>query len=318
VVAGAGAASEINRHTWHMPSRGPYYVIETSYGKFRMKLSYIYDITRTNKTHYILTINGREKDGKRVQCISVTVPSDVSVVYATLNWLESNQACYIVSYEGNKSLSQHLVHLACTIIKKASPHIKYIRLDDMSKLECTVPPPQNKVIVPLSHFYIAFHGATWYESKFGAVIEKESLRQIYYDLLRNFDDPGHKPAWFNFGNEELSDILMPLFTKCHTWREFFSAIAATYADNKCAMVYPWLLSAILHIMDNSREYEGKGWIFDINGPLIKTVKYVSYADGRGGTGGGGTRRRARDVEIGKPIINEALEYASWLPRARAK
>jgi hypothetical protein len=295
-------------------------IIQTYYGVFRLKISPFYDRDRKTVLEYMLLITGKDKEGNKTQCLSVTVPVKTDRAY--MSWLEYNESCYIVSYEPNKSLAQHMVHLACTIIKEESPHIKYITLKDMSKIKCDLPSPQKQVTVPLMHFYVAFHGKTWYEDKFGAAIDSDVIRDLYHTLLRNFDDPAHKPDLFRFENEDLAAILQPIYDASSTWREFFSAIAAAYGSDKCAMVYPWLLSALLHIMDGQLVYEGIMWKFDIRGQSIKTVKYKSFVD-TGKYGGSRqqrlrrlTRRRARDVEIGNPNISNSLEYASWL-RARA-
>jgi hypothetical protein len=183
----------------------------------------------------------------------------------------------------------------------------------MSKITCDLPSaalaPSHKVSVSLVHFYIAFHGKTWYEDKFSAVIADEEQREQYYTLLRNFDDPGHKPAYFNFCNDDLNEILYPLFETSSTWREIFSAISAAYADSKCAMVYPWLYNAMLHIMDGRRPYENR-WMFDIRGPSIKTVKYKSFINtGKyGGSQQRLTRRKIRELNLADPAIRDTLKY----------
>jgi hypothetical protein len=295
-------------------------IIQTYYGVFRATITKNYDRDRITIREYVLSIRGKKKEGNNYPCFSVSIPADTTQHNAHISWIEYNDTCHIKTYEPGKSLSQHLVHLACTIIKDKFPHITHITLQDMSKITCELPPPNNKVVVSLPNFYIAFHGKTWYEDKFDARIQLDDYREEYNTLLRNFDDPSHKPAWFNFGNEHLADVLYPLYDASSTWREFFYAIAAKYGSDKCTIIYPWLNNALMLIMDQRQIYEGVYWIFDINNPKIKHVKYNVFANsdkydgGRGGTGPKYTRKRTRTphAHIADIRVHYDLDYAAWL------
>jgi hypothetical protein len=117
-------------------------------------------------------------------------------------------------------------------------------------------------------FHIAFHESTWYEYYFDAKLVKD--HEKYIKLKENMRNPDKKPSRkhkndespFNFINKQLQEELMPLYDKTKTWSEFFQVIEEKYKKDKCAVIYPWLSSAMSTIFEGNL-YETPKWYIDL-------------------------------------------------------
>jgi hypothetical protein len=208
----------------------------------------------------------------------------------TIMWIEKvGPVCYLTSNDV-KNLSQHAVNLAFTIARDINPLCLRYELDDLSSFKCVLP-DGHRPVVSMKPFHIAFHGATWYEQYFGAKLVKG--HSLYKRLKLNLYDSSKKPATFSFKHKELDEDLAPLYASAHTWNDFFQAIHAKYGDKKCTAVYPWIMSAMLHIFDNNNIFENPKWYIDLreNAEEVKTpaIPFRSYED----TLTGGTRKHKK-------------------------
>jgi hypothetical protein len=112
--------------------------------------------------------------------------------------------------------------------------------------------------------YLLFHGKTWYEDKFNAVMCNSDIYKVYREKAdKNFDDPCKKPAVFDFINTEVKEKLGPLYLDSKTWRQFINKIAEKYEKDKYKLIYDWYRSAVYTIFDGMEI--NQDWKIDISG-----------------------------------------------------
>jgi hypothetical protein len=111
--------------------------------------------------------------------------------------------------------------------------------------------------------YLLFHGKTWYEDKFDAVMCNSDIYKLYREKAdNNFDDPVKKPPIFNFINNEVKEKLEPLYLSSKTWREFINKLIEKYDKIKYKLIYDWYRSAIYTIFDDMEI--NQNWKIDIS------------------------------------------------------
>jgi hypothetical protein len=111
--------------------------------------------------------------------------------------------------------------------------------------------------------YLLFHGKTWYEDKFNAVMCNSEIYKLYREKAdSNFDDPLKKPPVFNFMNTEVKETLEPLYRDSKTWREFIHKLVEKYGTIKYKLIYDWYRSAIYTIFDGMEI--NQNWKIDIS------------------------------------------------------
>ncbi len=244
----------------------------------------------------MLLYNRTGNINKNGQCISVTVPILESQTSAHINCSEYDNTCPVITPDSNTCLATHMIHLVATIIRKDAPHITHIVVDDMSKLKCELPPGSDvsHLILPLSHFYVAFYGKTWYEHTFGAVMCDHDMQEEYMRLINRRDDPAWKPEYYSFPRNEIYDMLCELYKSTLTWREFFDKIANQYGIYKNAVIFPWIICAITGMMSGSRLYNCGEWEFEIGGlPMVEYRAYKMTPRMSGGAARTGHQQRSR-------------------------
>jgi len=96
--------------------------------------------------------------------------------------------------------------------------------------------------------YIALHGKTWYESKFHAKIEDDTIRQLYEDRKRVLNDSEAK-AMFNVKRLQIQDAhisksdqdrVVKEFDSAATFAEFFRNLRLEFAEDYCVVTYRWV------------------------------------------------------------------------------
>jgi hypothetical protein len=173
-------------------------------------------------------------------------------------WVEADEECTFERYI-QKGLAQYMTQLGITLVKKLNPNIKTLSLEDTSSFLCKL--PNNKEIrVPMKSFHIAFHGATWYEYYFNAKLKN---RYEEYVKLKENMYKKDKPNTFDFINKDLQRELMPLYKEASCWYDFFKMIEEKYNKHKCAIVYPWIQSAMNDIFKDDNIYENTKWYIDL-------------------------------------------------------
>ena len=255
-----------------------YQIIKTAYGKFELRIGEIKDRDTQEIQEYTINLGSKE-----TKCINLTIPSKyTNHRWGNLLFVKGKGVCSIDKHISDK-FTQHMVLLSFTIARNLNPNLMGVVLEDESGFMCNLPNGKS-IQVAMKDFHLAFHESTWYEYYFDAMIVRDN--NIYIDLKANFRNPDYKPQYFDFRNSELQDILQPLYESTYTWREFFDLISETFGSKKCAIVYPWLKSALYIIFDNNNIFENIKWYinFEENKMKNKTplIQFLSYASQKGG------------------------------------
>ena len=191
-----------------------------------------------------------------------------------------------------------MVKLAFTIVKEVAPHVKTIELDDSSVFSCDLDNGRSFGI-SIALYELAFHQATWYERHFNAKLITETANKAYLKAKEGFDKP--KPEKFDFLNNSLNQLLMPIYINTTTWKEFFAEIYKI--DKKCRIMFPWYIRAVASAM-GGMACAGQTRIIDIYKSPNELVEYNEVR-----MGGGETRKF---MEYGEPTdyILEGFGYIS--------
>lgn len=231
-----------------------WYTVKTEYGKFQLKIVVTLDRNTNQPKSFTINIGSKTK-----QCVQLQVPArETNKTDALLIWVEADEECSLERYI-QKGLAQHMVLLGITLVRQINPKIKTISFDDTSSFKCALP-DDTEIRVPMKAFHIAFHGSTWYEYYFDAMLKQDHAK--YCDSKKNLYDPHYKPDEFNFINGELQEELEPLYNASSTWYEFFQRISKKYDNKKCSVIYPWISSAITSIL-NGNLYDHPKWYIDL-------------------------------------------------------
>ncbi len=247
-----------------------FYVIPTI-GQFKVSVTPYYHFYDKTKIEYSVLNVGGGFD----KCVNITYHSEDSPrnTEAILSWAEViNKSCTTDSQAIKGDATVKMVQLAFTILQEIAPYVTWISLRDMSFFMCDTPEGKRKVALP--PFHIAFHDKTWYEDKFHATLLDPNDHQRYRACVQALHtDP--KPGRFEFINDRLTELLAPLYTSSATWKEFFTWIEKHYPRDKCALVYPWIESALSHVFKENGGgdlYTGKEWKIDLK-PIPKIHYY---------------------------------------------
>jgi len=191
-----------------------------------------------------------------------------------------------------------MVKLAFTIVKEVAPHIKTIELDDSSVFSCELDNGRSFGI-SIALYELAFHQATWYERHFDAKLITETANKAYLKAKEGFDKP--KPEKFDFLNNSLNQLLMPIYINTTTWKEFFAEIYKI--DKKCRIMFPWYIRAVASAM-GGMACAGQTRIIDIYKSPNELVEYNEVRMGEGET--------RKFMEYGEPTdyILEGLGHIS--------
>lgn len=191
-----------------------------------------------------------------------------------------------------------MVKLAFTIVKEVAPHVKTIELDDSSVFSCDLDNGRSFGI-SIALYELAFHQATWYERHFNAKLITETANKAYLKAKEGFDKP--KPEKFDFLNNSLNQLLMPIYINTTTWKEFFAEIYKI--DKKCRIMFPWYIRAVASAM-GGMACAGQTRIIDIYKSPNELVEYSEVRMGEGET--------IKFMEYGEPTdyILEGFGYIS--------
>lgn len=141
-------------------------------------------------------------------------------------------------------------------------HIDFL---DNSHFLCALP-NKSPVKIHLCHYYFLFHrGKTWYHDKLGAYPLLADERELYDSFASNFDDPNMKPPTFDFRNDDLSQLFLPIWRATKTWRAFIDKIKVL--PDICQKVYPWYYNAA-NLLTNRRAMPNT-WCID-----VRRLKYT--------------------------------------------
>jgi hypothetical protein len=252
--------------------------------------TFYYTITkekdRNSGTIKSFTINIGTEHNKCVQIMIPPRESDTKDAY--LIWVKSEERCSMERYI-QKGFAQHILNLGITIARDINPSLETVSFLDDSSFKCTLP-DNTTAKVSMRDFHIVFHESSWYEYYFGAFLEKN--HEIYLKEKMNMYNPKYKPEDFLFLNDDLKDILTPIYESTETWHDFFQAIQTKFENKKCSVVYPWIRNALYMIFE-SGSYMGFKWIINIKQSekdgKLQNIEFKSYSVVR--KGGKYTRRK---------------------------
>lgn len=231
-----------------------FYTLTTAYGKFQLKIVLLLDRNSNKPNAFNINIGSKTK-----QCVQINVPArETNKTDALLIWVEADEECSLERYI-QKGIAQHMIILGITLVRQINPNIKTISFDDTSSFKCKLP-DNTEIKVPMKAFHIAFHGSTWYEYYFDAMLKKD--HHVYLESKKNMYNPYYKPKEFYFINDELQEELEPLYQNTSTWYEFFQLISKKYGNKKCGVIYPWISSAISMMLDGNL-YDNPKWYIDL-------------------------------------------------------
>jgi hypothetical protein len=267
-----------------------YYIISPIY-TFKVSVILVKHFRDSSKLlHTELTV--RSNYDKCVNII-IPLPDEDNSKELKLSWKELQKNKYNVNKEIIKGTTTvEMVRLALFIAQKIAPYTEYATIDDMSFFYCDTPLGVEKTTLP--PFYIALYGKSWYEDKFNATMTNKNDYAKYKQSINSMSDYKFKPDYFksdfNFGNNQVENILLPLYIKTNTWVDFFKSIINHYPQDKYILMYPWLENIIKMIFRESGGdslYSGMSWTIDLkNIPEMKdykvnselNAKFDKYAD----------------------------------------
>lgn len=254
------------------------FIVMPTIGKFLVHVKKYYH-ARSGILDYYSVMIGTDP---RKACVNIRAPYD-SDEPLHLSYVTSEVACTLDNITPMKGLATvQMIQLGITIARELAPKSTHLELEDCSHFPCTSPEGDIRKM-PLAPFYIAFHGKTWYEDKFGAVLQNPLQRAEYEVGIRNLDNPASKPKSFRFMNKDIADLLFEMYEISDTWNELFIKIEKRYGNKKCWIVQPWIEEAMSHVFGKPL-YEMKKWIIDLRN--VPTISYYELDDIAPTLGGG--------------------------------
>lgn len=256
----------------------PEAVIKTDKGTFYLTITPFKNRNTGQSEYYTISLGGKTN-----KCVQLKVPDIHNPNQeGLLIWVESEISCYFFANTTNK-MAIHMVNLGFTIAKDINPNCNRYIFDDCSSIKCKLPNGKSQV-VSMKPYHIVFHGETWYEKYFGAKLV--SNHSIYEKGKLGLCDSAKKTKTFDFIHSDLQEILTPIYDNSATWYDFFREIDTVFKEKKCAMVYPWLVSALLVIFDNNYIFENPKWYIDLSENKLAektpSISFISHAVMRGG------------------------------------
>ena len=259
--------------------------LKTTFGTFRIRITE--SSPRKNVIlSYLYSIGGKNN------CLQISIPNEENPEVGDLLWIETERGeCELDGISIRRELTHKMVLLLITFIKERHPTIHTLRLLDDSKLKCVLP-NGKKATYSMMYHNLAFHQKTYYEKNFNARMISEEEEEKYKRILTSFEDPSKKPKDFVFNNSSLQTILLPIWDKTSTWKEFFKEIENVYGDKKCIYVYPWIKDAISSIFGDYTI--NQNWYINLeNNNLIYQIEYTIQ---RGGNRRRTTRKRSKEID----------------------
>jgi hypothetical protein len=261
-----------------------YYVMPTI-GQFKVTITEKKHPYNSSKLlHTTLNVGGHYD-----KCVNITIlpPEARDSKELKLSWAEIHKKqCTVDSQVIRGTATVEMVNLAFTIARGIAPYAEYVTLDDMSYFYCNTPKGEEKVTLP--PFHIALYGKTWYEDKFKATMVNKADYAKYKECIKAINDDRLKPEIFNFGNDTVEEILLPLYKESKNWGEFFKLIAKHHPRDKCVLMYSWterVIEMIFKELGGSKLYSGEKWVIDLNN--IPKIHYYeidkSYITLKGGS-----------------------------------
>ena len=171
-----------------------------------------------------------------------------------INKIDYNERC---ATKGNLPRGTGTRHMLLTALSYMLAHdefgsaIKHVTLDDASKVPCRMGEGKMQD-VSLMYLYIALHGKTWYQEKFGAFVHNVTLRETYAANLERLTDSDFKGGvpieamrdrmLLASVDHATVDAILALYASaaCTNLRTFFKQINERFKDTFCVVTNRWL------------------------------------------------------------------------------
>lgn len=193
--------------------------------------------------------------GGQKKCIVMSIYLD-KFSHPNLDAYSHHEKCNV---SGDLLHGKGTVHMLRTAIRFAHalfPEIHYMpfELIDLSYIPCA-----HGYELSLPHYYIAYHGKTWYEAKFKATPAQGS--ETYRDAVHAFEPILQQPLSLSFSSfattyhvpPPLRHVLEPLYTKASSMKDFLNTLK-TYEGN---IYRTWLERFVEEHVPGLR---GKSWL----------------------------------------------------------
>ena len=248
------------------------YAVETEIGKFRVTKTTHYNY-RNEYDYEMLKVGGKD------YCIEYRFKKGK----VELQWIDKdNKICTLDHRELGDKKTVFFFYLSVELLKTYVSVSKILLLDD-SHINCKLP-DDSIISIHLQWYYFLFHGKTWYEEKFEAYPDPAYHPDLigYENTKQNLRNPKKKPKDFDFINDDLNRIFVPIYESTATWYEFFYKIKDM--RDRCSLVSLWYKNAMRYILD---AVIPQYWIIDVNDAtkieyikrkLRANTKNVNYRD----------------------------------------
>jgi hypothetical protein len=200
------------------------FLAKTAFGTFQVKI--------TNRTYISI--------GAKKNCVQIGYNTDLNE--ATLDWLGTEQGgCEQngKTIKGTDTIA--MTDLGFTILKNLYPDVKqWIKLRDSSKFNCNLP-DGNRYPISNMIYNLLLNGETYYQKKFKAVPLFDEAYPAYETFYSSWKSKP-LPSSFSFQNNDLSEMLMPIYKRSNNWQQFFQELYTIYGRNTCLIMHSWYLN----------------------------------------------------------------------------
>lgn len=203
--------------------------VKTSFGTFHTKW-----------TDNLLSVGGKD------WCVQLDKKEDGTAMLEYLG--TENKVCELSGIGIKGDATKQMTYLAFTIFRKKYPDITTVNLIDTSNISCSLRWPRRRVEkVGLMKINLLLKGYTYYQEKFDAYPQNPNDIEAINIFTSNRKNPSFKKASFNFINQELQEILQPMYDESNTWEDFFIKLYNKFKRDSCIYMYPWFLYAFAQL-----------------------------------------------------------------------
>jgi hypothetical protein len=213
-------------------SKQKYYLINNG--------NYMYGATITKDTYLHRDVI---KFGGKKECIHITIYENLP----NIDGLGYGRKCALKKPLIPGSGTENMLKTALTFVCVLYPQTVGFLLKDTSSVKC-----QDGETFSLAFLYMAKHGQTWYQKKFGAVPERNEITFSLENFNKEFTSTKIKDSvsWKHFKknflerthlNKQTIDRFEVLYVKSKSWRNFVVNILKEF---DCSVLKEWLYRLI--------------------------------------------------------------------------
>jgi hypothetical protein len=206
----------------------------------------MYD-THNDLLHGSILVGGSKKG-----CVTINVVKDSRFgdpQTAKLPHVQHHSKCSVSDDLPRSSGTIELVQTGLECTKQVFPWVRYVEFTDTSKITCS-----DRRELSLSHFYIAMHGKTWYEARFGATLANAALRRIYSTSLANLASQksmkDEEFAMFLEAKGAADDNITRAYAAARTDADFFTSLKLRMErEAMCSSLCLWIVDFVNKVVN---------------------------------------------------------------------